>query len=815
MRRRFPLLFVAAVLLASPAWAVQEWYDHYLEARDRLIPEKRYAEALKSLQQALRLRSGSALNVQTYGLQFVDYLPYYYQGLCHLRLGDHASAIRAFDQELAQGAIKRSRQHKELVSLRLEAENARTAAESAERQRVARLARETANKLIADAEELARGRRFDEALAKLASAQSLAATLDPSTQRALLGMNERIRGEQRAAEEAASRARRLDAALAEGTRLLAEDRASEAQVRFDEALAVDPRNARALEGKARALERILASKTRAALEARFREGKALFEAGQIEKAIQPLTDAASDPTFVEAASLLARARATQQRVQREKELRERIEKALAEGERLLAARAYPEAQVQFEGALALDRDNLRARDRLAVAERLTGEALFARWLPNQPPFLTFLEPKVSEVEGPTVSFVGLATDDRGIARVEIRESGQTIARSLPQPSWEDVEGSRRLRFEKQVALHPGANEIVVVAVDTSGAERAESFRIVRILRFWETRAFVPSTLGTALALVALGYGVQVVRRRRAIRRRFNPYIAGAPVLDESLFFGREKLLARILNVLHHNSLMITGERRIGKTTFLYRLKRALEADDATEFTFFPVFSDLQGVTEEAFFHTVMADIVETLGLKPETAAGLRFRPSAVAYDGRDFSHDVRKVIEELGTRTPKKAKLALLIDEVDALNEFSERVNQRLRGIFMKTFSEHLVAIMSGVGIKRTWKSEGSPWYNFFDEIELTAFSRDEAEALVRRPVEGVFRYTTEAVERIIGLSELRPYVIQKFCIHAINRIIEQGRTTVTGADIEAVRADAVRSDDAPVEADGRQPGDRPQTVGD
>ena len=74
------------------------------------------------------------------------------------------------------------------------------------------------------------------------------------------------------------------------------------------------------------------------------------------------------------------------------------------------------------------------------------------------------------------------------------------------------------------------------------------------------------------------------------------------------------------------------------------------------------------------------------------------------------------------------------------LNEYSERVNQRLRSIFMKTFSEHLVAIMSGVGIKRIWKSEGSPWYNFFDEIELTAFSREEAEALIRQPVEGVFR---------------------------------------------------------------------------
>ena len=50
---------------------------------------------------------------------------------------------------------------------------------------------------------------------------------------------------------------------------------------------------------------------------------------------------------------------------------------------------------------------------------------------------------------------------------------------------------------------------------------------------------------------------------------------------------------------------------------------------------------------------------------------------------------------------------------------------------------------MSGVGIRRRWKSEVSPWYNFFDEIELAAFSREEAEALIREPVAGFFRWTS------------------------------------------------------------------------
>jgi hypothetical protein len=289
----------------------------------------------------------------------------------------------------------------------------------------------------------------------------------------------------------------------------------------------------------------------------------------------------------------------------------------------------------------------------------------------------------------------------------------------------------------------------------------------------------------AVGLVGLGLGLQHWRRRRAVRSRFNPYIAGAPVMDAELFFGRGKLLARILNVLHHNSLMITGERRIGKTTFLYHLKKALEKDDSTEYQFFPALTDLQGVGEEDFFHAVMADVVEALLPDP---APLRYRPEQPRYDGRDFSHDLQRVIEQLKTRTAKKVKLALLIDEVDVLNSYSESVNQRLRGIFMKSFSENLVAVMSGVGIRRRWKSEVSPWYNFFDEVELAAFSREEAEALVREPVAGFFRWRPEAVERVLELSQLRPYLVQKLCIHAVNRMLEHGRGTIRLEDVEAAR---------------------------
>jgi hypothetical protein len=80
-------------------------------------------------------------------------------------------------------------------------------------------------------------------------------------------------------------------------------------VRFDEVLALDAHNAAALDGKQLAQEMIRTSRSRQALADAFREGKALFDAGDYEKALPLLTDAAADPpTARRAASCSGRRR---------------------------------------------------------------------------------------------------------------------------------------------------------------------------------------------------------------------------------------------------------------------------------------------------------------------------------------------------------------------------------------------------------------------------------------------------------------------------------------------------------------------------
>ncbi len=790
---RRALLALALVLVNAPAaLAAQEWYDYYVQARDKDIPDRRWSDCVKNLRQALRLRPASGTNVRTYGQWFQNYLPHYYAGVCLLKQEQYEEALREFATEESAGAIRKTSQYAELARFRLEAQSAQNAV-------IARKARGEVERLLKEAQDLARRKSWEEALARLISAEAIAKALDADTHRRVTAEQERVRALRKETADAAARSQRLEQRIAEGQRLLQEGKATDAMVAFNEALDIE-RDARAVEGRAAAQERILGTTTREKLKQAGALGKTLFDAGKYQEALGPLTDAAADPENFEFRELLARARQILDNMRKLQELRAEIDRSLALGEDLMRRRSYPEAAVAFESVLRLDSGHARAREMKEEALRKTGEAMFARWLPNQEPTLVLWRSEGEVIESPTLSVQGLASDDRGIQKLQFRVGDLIVAEETPtEPSGDP---KRSHQFIKALPVVPGLNRIAVTAVDTSGASFTVPFTIERRLRFHETPYFLPSALASAVSLVGVGWGAQRLRRRRALRRRFNPYIAGAPVLDEQMFYGREKLTARMLSTLHRNSLMITGERRIGKTTFLHHLKRVLEEDDAGEWKFFPVFVDLQGVPEQAFFQALIAEVVEALSLSAATREALRFQPEKQGYEARDFSHDLPLVLAELKTRTERKVKLALLIDEVDVLNEYSETVNQRLRGIFMKSFSENLVAVMSGVGIRRRWNREVSPWYNFFDEIELTPFTREEAEALVREPVAGMFRFKPDAVELILQLSQLRPYLVQKYCVLAVGHMLEEGRGTIRREDVLAARA-AVELESGPRPAAG------------
>ncbi len=267
-----------------------------------------------------------------------------------------------------------------------------------------------------------------------------------------------------------------------------------------------------------------------------------------------------------------------------------------------------------------------------------------------------------------------------------------------------------------------------------------------------------------------------------MRLRFNPYVAGAPVFDRRLFVGREQLALSVIGWIGSHSVRLIGERRIGKTTFLHYLRGVLSEASSGELACFPVFVDLESVTPTGLFPAFMEEVLEVASPAPRTRAELRFRVGDERYEPRDFRHDLGRVIEGLRERMHRPVRLVLLIDEVDAVRDEPERVAPPWLESLLDAGSREFRVVAAGVG-------SGAPAVSsaILVELELRPLTPEEARELVSRPVARFFRYEPRAVERILELSGLRPYPIQGLCLHAVNRMLDEGRTTVRLADVEAV----------------------------
>jgi GAF domain-containing protein len=266
----------------------------------------------------------------------------------------------------------------------------------------------------------------------------------------------------------------------------------------------------------------------------------------------------------------------------------------------------------------------------------------------------------------------------------------------------------------------------------------------------------------------------------------NPYIVGQPVLKPEMCFGREPLFKRMMSVLHRNSVLLYGERRIGKTTMLKQLEMRLHAADDPETRFRPVFIDLQGVEEGAFFTTMIEEILHRFG-KRTAGLTLQYQPGRGTYGGREFQRDLRTLVTALCGEQPdgRIERLVLLIDEADVMYGYDERALQEFRRIFMNDYAEYLSVVFAAVDIHRQWRRYESPLYNLFHHIEITPLTRDDIEALARSPVRGRYEYDDAAIELIVRYSAGRPMKAQLYCMEAISHVREQGRTTVLADDIE------------------------------
>jgi tetratricopeptide (TPR) repeat protein len=783
------LLIVLLLVWAAPALAL--WHESYEQAEEALQAGN-WAEAIGHLTQAIEDKGDSAVRARTYGMNFTSYFPYYKLGVAYYNLERYDDAMQAFETEIQLGAISGSETDlAELERYRGLIEEVRQQQAAAEAERIRQLVASNMD----EASRLEQAGSFAEALAAVDRVLAVA----PDDQEAQ-DARQRLLAEITRVEEQQRLEQAADDLVEQGRSQFDAGDYAEAASTFNQALGMrDDEATRDL--LAQAQERLRAEiddrNRRQAIADGLERATRMEAAGDLVGALDQLQPVlALDPNNQQALELQQRIVTTQTENTRRTQAEEALQSHLAEAAAQVERGEFQQSLVFANRALALEPGNREALGYVTTAYReINRQLLGGGPIENLPPAIRFFDFREERPDGSLVETVadrrfrlrGEVSDATPV-EIEIRDPRGEIIEDVRMDHKTDDENLRIITgFSLVYDLRQGESVFRIVATDPEGGTASAEYAVLYSVPFfrspWPYVATI-AVLGAAL------YAYRRFRRRRLIARRYNPYVTGAPVLKDKLFFGRERLLAHVLQRIHINSVLLYGERRIGKTSFQHRLKRRLESLDDPEYAFYPVYTDLQGTREERFFSTLAEDTFHELGPHLE---GLKPHPAlqdGSGYDYRAFVSDIRKVIAALKKKNPKKTvRVVLMIDEVDELNNYDPRVNQRLRRLFMKNFAENLVAVVSGVGIKKQWEREGSPWYNFFQEIPVKPFRREDAESLIRVPIQGVFDLDDGVVDEILETTDTKPYQIQKLCAVLVNRMHDEQRTRITVDDVRAVRS--------------------------
>lgn len=273
----------------------------------------------------------------------------------------------------------------------------------------------------------------------------------------------------------------------------------------------------------------------------------------------------------------------------------------------------------------------------------------------------------------------------------------------------------------------------------------------------------------------------------------NPYVAGNPVGGDTAFVGRKDVLRevkRVINNPQENSIVLYGQRRIGKTSILQQLDEQLSSED----NYRPVYFDLQDKAAWQLEEVLLAlarEISHSIGL-PD--------PSRLDFGQDDAFRNqfLPQVLEKLATN----CFLVLLFDEFDVLDNPSQ--NQAGK-VFFPYLRELMLAYQKQIHfvfvIGRKPEDLDVLTLSVFKGVKakrVSLLNQNDTRYLINLSQEnGSLNWQPEAVGEIWQLTHGHPYLTQLLCQIIWNNAYDEDpedAPTVTQADVQAAIPETIES---------------------
>jgi tetratricopeptide (TPR) repeat protein len=273
------------------------------------------------------------------------------------------------------------------------------------------------------------------------------------------------------------------------------------------------------------------------------------------------------------------------------------------------------------------------------------------------------------------------------------------------------------------------------------------------------------------------------RRLDADRVAESAFDLGTVVQTPDRFWGRQTELDTVIShVMDGHNVAIAGDRRIGKTSLLYRVASQIQRP------LVPVWVNLQAFPAQAevLLEGILRDVVTNLVERELIAPDARSRAS-VSY-ASDFSRALRSIMEEAGEKM--RVRLVLILDEADVL--LTAGAGSAIREAFMDTTLAMAILSMSEAATResRTDSRQQSPMLNIFNLVVLGPLPEEELKDGLRAALTRMgITIHEDALLLAYAWSGGMPWIAQSIGHHAAIRAGQESRSAIGVEDLESIRS--------------------------
>ena len=147
----------------------------------------------------------------------------------------------------------------------------------------------------------------------------------------------------------------------------------------------------------------------------------------------------------------------------------------------------------------------------------------------------------------------------------------------------------------------------------------------------------------------------------------NPYVAGSPLTQSEMFFGREDVFDFIRKSLvgrhQDNTIVLYGQRRTGRTSVLYQMRNNLES------RYVPILIDLQGLSLSSMSN-FFGELAITIQRQLRRDWGIELpRPEVDAFKETPLEQFQEAFLTQVWEALGEDRHLLLMFDEALRLDE--------------------------------------------------------------------------------------------------------------------------------------------------